>query len=624
MRDTARRRRSSHAAHTGPPCFAMNNDITSPYDEAHPIEKARNRLAATAFVLCFVVLLAAAYTGLQRRALLQELAEVQTAIAFWTQARERAALLNERDERFGQPGQRQRYVEARWAALLSALCVDESTVQRLDAELGPYFERQLREAQAAAASAGVAQTPTLRALRRSATQDDTLYIEVGTPSPWSSAAGGWCSRGHRPLGSHSSLPTGLLAQFAAPLADSIDLLRREELGARVDELLRAPPDPLVALLAARFSAEHLAEWLFGWAHWPAERSWLLDELALEPVPLPDKDPRGYRADAEAFDPLSATILPPPADAPARVRLAPIRAGSNASPTRYLLDAGKARARAAFTSAEFLAIAQSELDRLAQRRALLERRSEPESQSASWSGIQLPLSVLTSLAVLPAVGLYLLYAVFAAQVPGLPPPRSGEVPPPVVRDFWFPRLGSPRDPLSRPLPRCVQQALPRLSWLLFHSAPVALAYIASVLGLDPSELLAHGSLGQPIDGVRIGYGLLLVLVFHTAVQATSPDLHANAEGADSRRVLALQLLAWAAVAALPGLAVLGLNLWSGFRSDAWLYDGALLAALGAVLVWRRGRPSNLAWLLYGALVIATCVPYVAFVLRTLGWAHGLVP
>ena len=603
----------------------MSDDLTSPYAEAHPIEKARNRLAATAFVLAFVVLLAAAYTGLQRRALLQELFEVNAAVTIWTQAIERTAALSDVAGPFGLPGQQQRYVEARWMALLRAMCVDAATVQRLDDELQPYFEQQLRKAHAAAASAGVALSPTVRVLRRAPTLDDTSYIEVGAPSPLLSPTAAWCAGGFRPLGSFYSTAAATAAQFAEPFAGTLDPLTREALDARVREQLASPSNPLMALVAARFSAAYLADWMFGWAHWPAERSWLLDELATEVVPRPDKDPSGYRGGGEAFDPVSGTILPPLATDATRARLAPIRVGRAISPTRYLLDAGKSRARATFSPKDFLAVARDELDRLAQRRALLERRSEPESQSASWSGIQLPLSVLASFAVLPALGLYLLYALFAAQVPGLPPPMNGMPPPAAVRDFWFPRLGSPGDPLARPVPRDMQQVLARLTWLLFHSAPVALAYTASVLGLDPSEMLEHGSLGQPTDVLRIAYGLLLVLVFHTAVTATSDVVVGRDKKVGGVRVIAvLRTLAWLLIAALPALAVLVLNLATGFRSDAWYYDCALLAPLTVVMAWRSGRPSNLAWLLYGALVVVICLPYVAFALRVLGWARGLMP
>ena len=114
----------------------------------------------------------------------------------------------------------------------------------------------------------------------------------------------------------------------------------------------------------------------------------------------------------------------------------------------------ARARGANSREEFVAIAQDELKLLAARRGSVERRGEPDANSASWGGFQLPLAVFVAIAVFPAVGLYLLYALYAAQAALQ---QGGTA---VDRHFWFPRLGSPGDPLASPWPRSLSETLPR--------------------------------------------------------------------------------------------------------------------------------------------------------------------
>ncbi len=599
----------------------MSDDFTTPDPDAHPIEKARNRLATVAFVVCFVVLLAAGYAGLQRRAVLEELAQIDAAIAFWKQGAERATALADAQGPFGSPGRRQRYVEARSVEWLSSLCINDAGVASLEDRLRLHYEQRLREAQATVEATAAASAPTLYALRRSALTDAPIYVTLGASSPAASSGSAWCAPGFRPLGEATLLAYPAMLQFAEAFAGMIELGQREALSAQVRAELAAPSNPLTQWVAARFSAAYLSELMSMWADWSAERTWLLDELALEAVLVPDKDRSGYRDGAKVLDPFSGTLELPQPDTPPLAALAPFAPATGASPARYALDPGRARARAAFTAEQILGIVDDELKLLGQRRTTVERRTEPEANAANWSGIQLPLAMLVAMAVFPALGLYLLYTMYDARVALLPASKLAVQTD--GRDFWFPRLGSPRDPLARPLPRDVQAALPRLSWLLFHMAPIALAYSASVLGLDPTGLLDRGSLRQPTDGLRIVFGGLLVLTFYTAVSATSVAYGSGGQPrtapARERRWLvaqALAVLAAVAIVALPALAVLGVDSSIGFQSDAWRYDCGLLAALSAVMLWPRRRPSNFAWAACAALVVTTCVPYVVLALQVI--------
>jgi hypothetical protein len=310
----------------------------------------------------------------------------------------------------------------------------------------------------------------------------------------------------------------------------------------------------------------------------------------------------------------------------RAVMAPIATVSRDSPTRYVLEAGKTRARSANSREEFVVVAHEELKLLAARRGSVERRGEPEANSASWGGFQLPLSVFVAIAVFPAVGLYLLYALYSAQAALLPAATGEPGAAAVDRQFWFPRLGSPLDPLAAPWPRSLSDALPRVFWLLFHATPLALAYSASVLGLDPIGAFDHGSLGQPIDLTRIVFGLLLVLVFHTAIQATSGDEDGKAGrarplSATPRRTWwrrGLLLVALLLIIGLPTGVVFGMQSLFGFQNRAWIFDGVLLALLSALIYGRSGQPSNFAWLAYALLVALTWLPYLGLALQGVAW------
>lgn len=602
------------------------DELGTPVAQPHPLEKARDRLARWAFVVSLVVLLAAAYAGMQRRAVLQELKDIDRAIDFWSESVKRAAALRDTVDQSaailrsygvgisGRIGQRRHYIEARSVELLSSLCIDEATEKRLDAELMLHYAARARQAQAAASAAGVL-GPVLRGVQREAPASQPLFIDPAEAPAWLGRTAGWCASGFHPLPKMLAYPAML--EFAEAFAESIDLPIPDEFQVRVQAEMERPSTPLMKLVAERFSADALSELLHSWNFWSAERSWLLDELSLEHVPLPNKDPRGYQSSSQLVDPFSAA--PAPLE-DLRTMMAPIAPVSRESPTRYVLEAGKARARGANSREEFVAIAQDELKLLAARRGSVERRGEPDANSASWGGFQLPLAVFVAIAVFPAVGLYLLYALYAAQAALQ---QGGTA---VDRHFWFPRLGSPGDPLASPWPRSLSETLPRAFWLLFHAAPLSLAYSASVLGLDPLGAFDHGSLSQPTDLTRIVFGLLLVLVFHTAIQATSGDEAGTASAALAHPAMprpawwrqARLLLVLLLIVGLPAGVVFGMQVLFGFQSHAWIFDGVLLALLSALMFGPRGQHSNFAWLAYALLVALTWLPYLALALQGIAW------
>ena len=596
------------------------DELGTPAAQPHPLERARDRLARWAFVVSLAVLLAAAYTGMQRRAVLQELKDIDQAIGFWSEGVERAAALQDTRPISGLLGQRRHYIEARAVELLSSLCIDEATEQRLDAELMAHYAAQARQAEDAASAAGVP-GPQLRAVQREAPASQPLFIDPAAAPAWLGRPAGWCAQGFHALPKMLAYPAML--EFAETFAASIELPIPEELQLRVQAEMDHPATPLMKLVAQRFSAATLSEWLQRWNFWSAERSWLLDELALEHVPWPDKDARGYRASAQLIDPFS--LAPAPLE-DLRAVMAPIATASRDSPARYVLETGKTRARGANSREEFVAIAHEELKLLAARRGSVERRGEPDANSASWGGFQLPLTVFVAIAVFPAVGLYLLYALYAAQAALLPAAAREPGAAPIDRHFWFPRLGSPRDPLAAPWPGSLSDALPRVFWLLFHAAPLALAYSASVLGLDPLGAFDHGSLGQPTDLARIVFGLLLVLVFHAAIQATSGDENGKTVAArqppgtarPQRWRQAMLLLVVLLIVGLPAGVVFGMQALFGFQSHAWIFDGVLLALLSALMYFPRGQPSNFAWLAYALLVALTWLPYLGLALQAVAW------
>jgi hypothetical protein len=608
------------------------DELGTPAPQPHPLERARDRLARWAFVVSLVVLLGAAYAGMQRRAVLQELHDIDQAIGFWSESLKRAAALRDTLNQsavilrsYGLNvsrliGKRLQYVEARSVELLSSMCVDEATEQRLDDELQSHYEAKARHAQAAASAVGV-RVPVLRAVQRSAPASQPLFIDPTATQVWLGRPAGWCASGFHPLPKMMAYPA--MFDFAATFAEPIELMLPDAFEARVQAEMEQPSTPLMRLVADRFKADTLSELLQSWKSWEAERSWLLDELSLEHVPWPDKDPRGYRASPQLIDPISAA--PAPLE-DLRSVMAPIATVSRASPTHYVLEAGKTRARSANSLDEFVSIAQEELKLLAARRGPVERRGEPDANSASWGGFQLPLAVFVAIAVFPAVGLYLLYALYAAQAALLPAAARDGGAAAVDRHFWFPRLGCPRDPLASPRPRSLADTLPRAFWLLFHAAPLALAYSASVLGLDPLGAFEHGSMSQPIDLMRIVFGLLLVLVFHTAIQATS-GVDADKAGVAPplpvspypgwRRQAMLMLLPLL-IAGLPAVVVVGMQAMFGFQSSAWIFDGVLLALLGALMYGPRSQPSNFAWLAFALLVAWTWQPYIRVALQGLAW------
>lgn len=599
------------------------SELGTPDPNPHPLERARDFLARATLVVSLVVLLAATYSGMQRRAVLQELKELDQALAFWAESTQRATALQGPGLQPPLRGGRERYVEARAVAQLSSLCVDDALEERQLADLSSHFEEQVRRANAAVSAAGV-RLPTLLGVQRVGSASAPLLIELGASNPWRSLAPGWCAKGFHAL----QQPLALLAAqgFAAAFAEAIEPLASSELDAQLRAAMQTPSTPLMRLLSERFSATYLSNLLSGWVYWNAERSWLLDELSREAVLVPDKDHRGYRSAGQVLDAVTGLPeLPNPAELP--VALAPIEAAARGTPTRYILEAGRSRAREANSREEFLAIVDDERKRLAKRRGPVEDRSEPEANAASWGGLQLPLAVFVTIAVLPALGPYLLYALYAAQVQSLPDGQRRADATAPVRDFWFPRLGSPKDPLARPWPQTVQQALPRLFWLLFHAAPLALAFSASMLGLDPMGALDPARLSLSTDALRLLFAVLLVLSFHTAVWATSGSDEGQARGAGPFQHLAtwtagwwraaartLLVLALASVVALPALITLGLWMPLAFQSHAWIFDCALLAALTAVTFCHPGRPSNFAWLAYALLVVGTCLPYLSLALQ----------
>ncbi|MCU0967022.1 MAG: hypothetical protein MUF08_18755, partial [Burkholderiaceae bacterium] len=253
------------------------DELGTPAAQPHPLEKARDRLARWAFVVSLVVLLAAAYAGMQHTR--------QTS---------------------GRFEKRRYYIEARSVELLSSLCIDEATEQRLSGELLAHYSARAREAQAAASAAGVS-GPELRGVQRKAPASQPLFIDPAAARAWLGRPDGWCASGFHPLPKMLAYPAML--EFAETFADSMELTIPDEFQVRVQAEMDQPSTPLMKLLAERFSAGPLSELLYSWNFWSAERSWLLDELSLEHVPWPDKDPRGYRASEQLIDPFSAMPAP---------------------------------------------------------------------------------------------------------------------------------------------------------------------------------------------------------------------------------------------------------------------------------------------------------------------------
>lgn len=604
------------------------DELGTPAAQPHPLERARDRLARWAFVVSLAVLLAAAYAGLQRRSALQELKDIDHAVAFWSESLKRAAELHDIEPLSGLPGKRRHYVEARAVELLSSLCVEDATEQRFADDMLAHYGAEARRAQAAASAAGVL-APALQGVPREAPASAPLVIDQAAAQAWLGSRARWCASGFHPLSKMLAYPAML--GFAEAFAPSVGITHPDELQARIQTEAERPSTPLMKLVFERFSARYLGELLYSWSYWTAERSWLLDELSLEPVPWPDKDSSGYLPLAQPLDPFGSVSRPPE---DLRAVMAPIPPLTRDSPTRYVLQAGKTRAREAASADEFVAIAKEELKLLAARRGPIERRGEPDANSASWGGFQLPLAVFVTVAVFPAVGLYLLYALYAAQaatLSGVARERD------IDRHFWFPRLGSPRDPLGSPWPRSLAAALPRVFWLLFHAAPLALVYAAAVLGLDPLGAVGRGRLGLPTDSTRIVFGLLLVLVLHTALQATSGGEDGSIRGAGPlvrlsvlrpgwRRHTArgLWLLGTLLIVGLPALVVLGMQALFGLQSSAWRFDSALLALLSALMLGQRGRPSNFAWLAYALLVALTWLPYLDLARLGYEWLQPVAP
>ena len=281
------------------------------------------------------------------------------------------------------------------------------------------------------------QEPVLRGLPRSASAPDVLRIQLGAPDPMQRHAAIWCAPGFR------TLPAPLAQLAAEGLAEQIgeDEWRLppdvQTLQARLAAAMDPPATPLLRVLAERFTPERLAAMLSVWQGWDAEQRWLLDELGQEPALEPDRDRRGYRQGSVELDPSTGQPLPGIEPPTLTAVLAPVEAAARGLPARYVVEAGKQRVRAAKTRAEFIERAGDELKLLHERRTPVERRGEPGAIAASWGGFQLPLSLFVTIAVLPALGLYLLFALYAARLRATPQATRS----PLATDFWLPRLAA---------------------------------------------------------------------------------------------------------------------------------------------------------------------------------------
>lgn len=368
------------------------DNLGTPDAGAHPLVKARDWLARTAFVVSLVVLLAGAYAGMQRRAVLAELQQLDQALAFWTASAQRAATLQPQPAPADPARQASPYLEARALDLVSTLCFDAPGEQRLWEALGTHADAEVRRTQAAAAAIGVRE-PTVRGMPRSASAVATVAIDLGSSNPLRGASPIWCARGFATL--PPAVATLAVQGLAASLEAAYEPLDDAQREAALRAALEPPAVPVLRVLGERFSVPALSSLLGGWNSWAAERSWALDELDHEFVLQPDKDRRGYRGQSVPLDPLTAQPMPTLGPPVWPAVLAPIDAAARSSPTRYVLELGKNRARAADSREQFMAIVDDEL-RLAQaRRGPVERRGEPEAQAASWGGLQLPLKLFAT-------------------------------------------------------------------------------------------------------------------------------------------------------------------------------------------------------------------------------------
>lgn len=233
-------------------------------------------------------------------------------------------------------------------------------------------------------------------------------------------------------------------------------------------------------------------------------------------------------------------------------------------------------------------------------------------SASVGGLTVPLLQWLDWMPLLVVALLALFATFNDRAYAQRSVNSN--------DFWFPRLGRPRDPLAERVSDFSQWP-PTVFWFAHWVLPIVLCYWAAVLRFNSvggwgftGVHLSRRFIDHPADWLN-SIALLVCIVL--VVQATKP----NSEGSGLNPRVSKLVLALCCTAALGASALVGIDQFF-IRTDyagkvvPTLFDGqvylvVLSVAVAGIVLWNRRLLSRFAAFILCALSIVN----FAFVLRT---------